>query len=43
LSQALGRCIRHVYDYGVICLIDERFRTGGKNYTKFLAKWMRDL
>ncbi|CAM9514792.1 unnamed protein product, partial [Ectocarpus sp. 12 AP-2014] len=42
-SQALGRCIRHVYDYGVICLIDERIRAGEWKHVKFLAKWMRDL
>ncbi|CAM9975950.1 unnamed protein product [Scytosiphon promiscuus] len=42
-NQALGRCIRHIYDYGVICLIDERFRLGGKNHVKYLAKWVRGL
>ncbi|CAM9578840.1 unnamed protein product [Ectocarpus sp. 12 AP-2014] len=42
-NQALGRCIRHVYDYGVICLIDERIRAGEWKHVKFLAKWMRDL
>lgn len=41
LLQALGRCIRHVFDYGVICLIDERFQRGTP--PKFLAKWMRGL
>ncbi|CBN80233.1 conserved unknown protein [Ectocarpus siliculosus] len=42
-NQALGRCIRHVYDYGVVCLIDERIRAGEWKHVKFLAKWMRDL
>ncbi|CAM9632793.1 unnamed protein product, partial [Hapterophycus canaliculatus] len=41
--QALGRCIRHIYDYGVICLIDERFRLGATTHVKYLAKWMRGL
>lgn len=27
LNQALGRCLRHVHDWGALLLIDERFTT----------------
>jgi len=26
LNQAVGRCIRHRYDWGAIVLVDDRFR-----------------
>ena len=26
LNQAVGRCIRHRYDYGAVLLVDHRFR-----------------
>lgn len=28
LNQAVGRCIRHRFDYGAILLVDERFKQG---------------
>ena len=40
-NKAIGRCIRHLNDYGVICLIDERFLNGRQSHN--LAKWVRDL
>lgn len=37
--QAVGRCIRHKYDYGAILLLDERFRQ--PRYRKDLSRWVR--
>ncbi|GMI82426.1 hypothetical protein like AT1G20720 [Hibiscus trionum] len=39
LNQALGRCIRHRYDYGAIILLDWRFQDE-KNRT-YISKWLR--
>jgi Fanconi anemia group J protein len=39
LNQALGRCIRHREDYGVILLIDSRHRQG--IHVRHLSKWIR--
>lgn len=38
-TQAVGRCIRHKYDWGAIVLLDERFR-GGNNQQQ-LSRWVR--
>eukprot|EP01083_Nonionella_stella_P303108 1047872_1 len=44
LNQALGRCIRHKYDYGVIIFLESRFH-GPSNYSQGnvnqLSKWIR--
>ena len=39
LNQALGRVIRHRYDYGAILLLDHRFAQ--RNTVENLSKWMR--
>ncbi|KAG2494184.1 hypothetical protein HYH03_007542 [Edaphochlamys debaryana] len=39
LNQAVGRCIRHKYDYGAILLLDERFRGQGRQQQ--LSRWVR--
>ncbi|CAM6101394.1 unnamed protein product [Calypogeia fissa] len=39
LNQAVGRCIRHRYDYGGIILLDERF-TATRNI-EYMSKWLR--
>jgi len=41
LNQALGRCIRHRNDYGALIIVDNRFCTNPKKYTKGLSKWIR--
>jgi len=48
VSQALGRCIRHKGDFGVICLLDSRYcdefppdSSGTCESHKELPKWMR--
>lgn len=38
LNQALGRCIRHRYDWGAILLVDERFRR--PRATDALSRWV---
>ncbi|XP_063872986.1 Fanconi anemia group J protein homolog [Scylla paramamosain] len=49
LNQALGRCIRHRYDWGALLLVDLRFqgrcysKTHQENhYTRGLSKWVRN-
>jgi hypothetical protein len=37
--QALGRCIRHRYDYGAIMLLDERFQEPRNQ--RYLSRWVR--
>lgn len=37
INQAVGRCIRHKYDYGSIILIDKRYNE--VNFQKMLSKW----
>ena len=39
VNQAMGRVIRHKYDYGAILLADERFGTTGNQ--RQLSKWLR--
>ena len=39
LNQALGRCLRHVNDWGAIILLDERF-LHQPNVQK-LSRWLR--
>ncbi|XP_017875353.1 Fanconi anemia group J protein homolog isoform X2 [Ceratina calcarata] len=41
LNQALGRCIRHMNDWGAILLIDERFSKPANR--KKLPKWVTDV
>ncbi|UYV83980.1 BRIP1 [Cordylochernes scorpioides] len=41
LNQALGRCIRHKNDWGVILLVDERFQKI-KKYQSYLSKWLQN-
>ncbi|CAM9104373.1 unnamed protein product [Phaeothamnion confervicola] len=44
LNQALGRCIRHIYDYGVIFLLDSRHvpdSGDGPGTAAQLARWIR--
>uniref|UniRef100_A0A8D8UY68 DNA 5'-3' helicase n=1 Tax=Cacopsylla melanoneura TaxID=428564 RepID=A0A8D8UY68_9HEMI len=38
LNQALGRCIRHRYDWGAILLVDLRFNS----FQEKLSKWVRN-
>ncbi|CDF36878.1 unnamed protein product [Chondrus crispus] len=39
VNQAVGRAIRHKYDYGAIILCDERYQS--KNVQKQVSKWIR--
>ncbi|XVE56290.1 hypothetical protein DITRI_Ditri03aG0226800 [Diplodiscus trichospermus] len=39
LNQALGRCIRHKYDYGAIILLDWRFQH--ERNRAYISKWLR--
>ncbi|PPR81757.1 hypothetical protein GOBAR_AA38960 [Gossypium barbadense] len=39
LNQALGRCIRHRYDYGAIILLDWRFQD--EKNRAHISKWLR--
>ncbi|KAL2538076.1 RAD3-like DNA-binding helicase protein [Forsythia ovata] len=39
LNQAIGRCIRHRFDYGAVVFLDERFRKD-RNRT-YISKWLR--
>ena len=39
LNQAVGRAVRHRYDYGAILLLDCRFR--GKRMMQLLPQWVR--
>eukprot|EP00877_Chromochloris_zofingiensis_P002619 jgi/Chrzof1/12358/Cz06g31220.t1 len=40
VNQAMGRVIRHRYDYGAILLCDERFSS--TNNQRQLSRWLRD-
>ncbi|XP_063613872.1 Fanconi anemia group J protein homolog, partial [Penaeus indicus] len=49
VNQALGRCLRHRYDWGALILVDERYQRGSlssgvqqNKYTKGLSKWVRN-
>ena len=37
VNQAMGRAIRHSKDYGMIFLLDNRYKW--KQYKKYLAGW----
>ncbi|KAJ4702299.1 Fanconi anemia group J protein-like [Melia azedarach] len=39
LNQAIGRCIRHRFDYGAIILLDERFLE--ERNRGYISKWLR--
>ncbi|XP_011637697.1 Fanconi anemia group J protein-like isoform X2 [Pogonomyrmex barbatus] len=39
LNQAIGRCVRHINDWGAVLLVDERFKES-KNIN-YLPKWIR--
>lgn len=39
INQALGRCIRHIRDYGSILLCDPRYQEGGTQAQ--LSRWVR--
>lgn len=39
LNQALGRCIRHKYDYGAFILLDCRFQD--EKNRAYISKWLR--
>ena len=41
LNQALGRCLRHVNDWGAVILVDERFLM--KSYKENLPKWVKTM
>ena len=41
VNQAIGRIIRHINDFGVILLMDERFSYMGNQI--FLSSWIRDF
>ena len=38
VNQALGRCIRHIGDYGALFLVDSRYTSRRSQ----LARWLRD-
>lgn len=40
VNQAIGRVIRHKYDYGIILLLDSRF--AGSGIRNNMSKWLRD-
>lgn len=45
VNQALGRCIRHVNDYGCMILIDGRFQDTKKSTSSdcmMVSRWIRD-
>ncbi|EFN81860.1 Fanconi anemia group J protein, partial [Harpegnathos saltator] len=42
LNQALGRCIRHINDWGAVLLVDERFLQRPKN-ADYLPKWIKEM
>lgn len=39
VNQALGRCLRHVRDYGAVVLLDDRYAQ--PSYQERLSKWCR--
>eukprot|EP00951_Prasinocladus_malaysianus_P012994 scaffold97633_cov50-Prasinocladus_malaysianus.AAC.2 len=41
LNQAIGRCIRHRYDYGAVILLDERFRHHRNQ--SMLSRWVKGI
>ena len=41
INQALGRCLRHIKDWGAIIMIESRI-AGNAKYKKSISKWIRD-
>ncbi|GAA52588.1 fanconi anemia group J protein homolog [Clonorchis sinensis] len=41
LNQALGRCIRHLNDWGAIFLVDARFVEQPSRYLAGISRWIR--
>ncbi|OAD57952.1 Fanconi anemia group J protein [Eufriesea mexicana] len=41
LNQALGRCLRHVHDWGAVLLVDERFLM--QENKQYLPKWVKTM
>ncbi|XP_060828487.1 Fanconi anemia group J protein homolog isoform X2 [Bombus pascuorum] len=41
LNQALGRCLRHINDWGAVLLVDERFLM--HEYKENLPKWVKTM
>ncbi|KER19043.1 hypothetical protein T265_15689, partial [Opisthorchis viverrini] len=41
LNQALGRCIRHLNDWGAILLVDARFVEQPSRYLAGISRWIR--
>ncbi|XP_012524836.1 Fanconi anemia group J protein isoform X2 [Monomorium pharaonis] len=39
LNQGIGRCVRHINDWGAVLLVDERFMQS--KYTDYLPKWIK--
>ena len=40
VNQSLGRVLRHIYDYGILVCIDERYEQ--KNIKNHFSKWIRE-
>ena len=40
VNQSLGRVLRHIYDYGILVCIDERYEQ--KNIKNLFSKWIRE-
>jgi regulator of telomere elongation helicase 1 len=40
VNQAMGRVIRHRWDYGAVLLADERF--GSQQNLRNMSRWLRD-
>lgn len=40
VNQAIGRVIRHINDFGLVCLVDERFERGTEQFSQ-LSKWIK--
>jgi len=46
VNQALGRCVRHLYDYGALILLDARWSSKGdrsRGLRRYLARWLQPL
>ena len=41
VNQALGRCLRHIRDWGAIIMIEARL-PGNERYWKSISRWIRD-
>ncbi|CAH8625028.1 unnamed protein product [Dicrocoelium dendriticum] len=41
LNQALGRCIRHMNDWGAVLLVDARFVEQPSRYMSGISRWIR--